>query len=224
MEKKEEKRGKEGKGKIFFLNLSFLKSPRTSNCPVLSPDFPDLASSQASATDHHRGEHTPQPPEYYLSSKSNIHFIMSYNPSTAVFCKSAKIIINKPVDLVCGGGMKTFIERIRLSPVPFEVNLNLTSQKLPRTIPRKNTTTVVFPEFFKYCKIIQNLVLAAQKPLIYKAFSEFSKNFNFPTIFSVSSKHFQPTKEKENPLFVGVLRLFITLFHRTHEIRSNSMT
>ena len=95
--------------------------------------------------------------------------------------------------------MKTFIERIRLSPVPFEVNLNLTSQKLPRTIPRKNPTTVVFPEFFKYCKIIQNLVLTVQKPLIYKAFSEFSKNFNFPTIFSVSSKHFQPTKEKENP-------------------------
>lgn len=149
---------------------------------------------------------------------------MSWNPTTVVFCKLAKIIIDRPVDLVYSGGMKTFIERIQLSPVPFEVNLNLTSQKLPRTIPRKNPTTVVFPEFFKYCKIIQNLVLTVQKPLIYKAFSEFSKNFNFPTIFSVSSKHFQPTKEKENPLFVGVLRLFITLFHRTHEIRSNSMT
>lgn len=90
MEKKEEKRGKEGKGKIFFLNLSFLKSPRTSNCPVLSPDFPDLASSQASATDHHRGEHTPQPPEYYLSSKSNIHFIVPWNPTTAVFLQVDK--------------------------------------------------------------------------------------------------------------------------------------
>ena len=150
---------------------------------------------------------------------------MPWNPTTAVFCKLTKIIIDKPVDLVySGGGMKTFIERTWIFPVPFEVNLNLTSQKLPRTIPRKNPTTVVFPEFFKYCKIIQNLVLTVQKPLIYKAFSEFSKNFNFPTIFSVSSKHFQPTKEKENPLFVGVLRLFITLFHRTHEIRSNSMT
>lgn len=83
--RRKKKGGKEGKGKIFFLNLSFLKSPRTSNCPVLSPDFPDLASSQASATDHHRGEHTPQPPEYYLSSKSNIHFIVPWNPTTAVF-------------------------------------------------------------------------------------------------------------------------------------------
>ena len=121
------------------------------------------------------------------------------------------------------GGVKTFIEWIWFSKIPYAVNLNLTSQKLPRTIPRKNPTTVVFPEFFKYCKIIQNLALAAQKSLIYKAFSEFSKNFNFPTIFSVSSKHFQPTKEKENPLFIGVLRLFTTLFHRTHEIKSNNM-
>ena len=226
MEKKEKEKGKEEKGKIIFSKSLFLKiSPNNEphKIPVLSPELPDLAKLPGICSRSQTGDYTIYPPEYYLSSKSNIHFIMSYNPSTAVFCKSAKIIINKPVDLVCGGGMKTFIERIRLSPVPFEVNINLTSQKLPRTIPRKNPTTVVFPEFFKYCKIIQNLVLAAQKSLIYKAFSEFSKNFNFPTIFSVSSKHFRPTKEKENPLFIGVLRLFTTLFHRTHEIKSNNM-
>lgn len=148
---------------------------------------------------------------------------MSWNPTTAAFLHVGKNNPVNPVNLVYSGGMKTFKERTRLFPVPFEVNLNLTSQKLPRTIPRKNPTIVVFPEFFKYCKTIQNLALAAQKSLIYKAFSEFSKNFNFPTIFSVSSKHFQPTTEKENPLFIGVLRLFTTLFHRTHEIKSNNM-
>lgn len=224
MEKKEEKRGKRGKRENIFSKSLFLKISPNIKLPGFISGFPRPGKLPGICNRSPPGEHTPQPPEYYLSSKSNIHFVMFYNPSTAVFCKLAKIIIDRPVDLVYSGGMKTFIERIRLSPVPFEVNLNLTSQKLPRTIPRKNTTTVVFPEFFKYCKIVQNLVLAAQKPLIYKAFSEFSKNFNFPTIFSVSSKHFQPTKEKENPLFVGVLRLFITLFHRTHEIRSNSMT
>lgn len=121
MEKKEEKGGKEGKGKIIFSKSLFLKiSPniKPHKIPVLSPDFPDLASSQASATDHHRGEHTPQPPECYLSSKSNIHFIMSYNPSTAVFCKSAKIIINKPVDLVCGGGYENIYRANPALPSP----------------------------------------------------------------------------------------------------------
>ena len=157
MEKKKEEKEKEGKGEIIFSKSLFLKiSPNTKphKIPVLSPDLPDLAKLPGIHNRPPAGEYAPQPPEYYYCSKSNIHFVMSYNPSTAVFCKSAKIIISKPVDLICGRGMKTFIEQIRLSPVPFEVNLNLTSQKLPRTIPRKNPTTVVFPEFFKYCKII----------------------------------------------------------------------
>lgn len=191
--------------------------------PVLSPDLPDLAKLPGIRNRSPPGEYAPQPPEYYLSSKSNIHFFVPWNLTTAVFCKLAKIIIDKPVDLVYSGGMKTFIEWIQLSEIPYVVYLNLTFQKLPRTIPRKNPTTIVFPEFFKYCKIIQNLAPIAQKPLIYKAFFEFSKNFNFPTVFSVSSKHSRPTKEKENPLFIGVLRLFTALFHRTHKIKSNNM-
>ena len=112
--------------------------------------------------------------------------------------------------------MKTFIEKIRFSPVPFEVNLNLTSQKLPRTTPRKNTTIAVLIEFSKCYKIIQNLALIALNPLIYKAFTEISKNFQFSHIFSVLLNHPQPTKEKENPLFIGVLRFSTILFHRTH--------
>ena len=144
---------------------------------------------------------------------------MSWNPSTAVFCKLAKIIIDKPVNLVYSGGMKTFIERIQLSPVPFEVNINLTSQKLPRTMPRKSPTTIVFSEFFKYCKIIQNLAIIAQKPLIYKDFSEFSKNFNFPTIL-VFHQNISNQQKKKKILYLSAFYDF-SLHFFTELTKSN---
>lgn len=94
MEKKEEKRGKEGKGKIIFSKSLFSKI--TSNIkphkiPVLSSDFPDLAKLPwIRSRSQTGGEYTPQPPEYYLSSKSNIHFIVPWNPTTAVFLQVDK--------------------------------------------------------------------------------------------------------------------------------------
>ena len=212
--KKGRKKGKEGKGKIIFSKSLFPEissNTKPHKIPVLSPNFMPQQNSQESAADPKPGEYAPQPPEYYYCSKSNIHFFVSQNPTTAVFCKLSKIIIYKPVDLACSRGMKTFIEQIRLSTVPFEVYFNLTSQKLPRTIPRKNPTTIVFSEFFKYCKIIQNLAIIAQKPLIYKTFSEFSKNFNFPTIFQCFFKTF-PTNKRKRKSFI--YRRFTT-FHYT---------
>ena len=221
MGKEGKRKGKEGKRKTIFSKSLFLKTTPNNELhkiPVLSPDLLTWQSSQESTADPQPGEYAPQPPEYYLSSKSNIHFVVSWNPTTAAFLHVGKNSPVNPVDLVYSGGMKTFIERTRLFPVPFEVNLNLTSQKLPRTVPRKNPTTIVFSEFFKYCKIIQNLAIIAQKPLIYKAFSEFSKNFNFPTIFSVSSKHFRPTKEKRKSF---IYRRFTT-FHHTFSPNSRN--
>lgn len=119
--KRKREKGKEGKGKIIFSKSLFLKiSPNNElhKIPVLSSDFPDLAKLPGIRSRSQTGEYTPQPPEYYLSSKSNIHFVMSYNPSTAVFCKSAKIIINKPVDLVCGGGYENIYRANPALPSP----------------------------------------------------------------------------------------------------------
>lgn len=78
--------------------------------PVLSPDLPDLAKLPGIRNRSPPGGYAPQPPEYYLSSKSNIHFVMSWNPTTTAFLHVGKNNPVNPVDLVYSGGMKTFIE------------------------------------------------------------------------------------------------------------------
>lgn len=77
-----EKKGKEGKGKreIIFSKSLFLKiSPniKPHKTPVLSPELPDLAKLPGICNRSPPGGYAPQPPEYYLTSKSNIHFVVS---------------------------------------------------------------------------------------------------------------------------------------------------
>lgn len=163
----------------------------------------------------------PQPPEYYLSSKSNIHFVVSWNPTTAAFLHVGKNNPVNPVDLVYNGGMKTFIERTRLFPVPFEVNLNLTPQKLPRTVPRKNPTTIVFSEFFKYCKIIQNLAIIAQKPLIYRLSPSFQK-ISISQRFLVFHQNISDQQKKKKILYLSAFYDFSPHFF-TELTKSNQI-
>lgn len=78
MEKRE--KGKREKGEIIFSKSLFLKiSPniKPHKIPVLSPELSDLAKLPGICNRSPPGGYAPQPPEYYLTSKSNIHFVVS---------------------------------------------------------------------------------------------------------------------------------------------------
>lgn len=90
MEKKEEKRGKRGKRENIFSKSLFLKISPNIKLPGFISGFPRPGKLPGICNRSPPGEHTPQPPEYYLSSKSNIHFIVPWNPTTAVFLQVDK--------------------------------------------------------------------------------------------------------------------------------------
>ena len=121
MGKEGKRKGKEGKRKTIFSKSLFLKTTPNNELhkiPVLSPDLLTWQSSQESTADPQPGEYAPQPLEYYLSSKSNIHFVVSWNPTTAAFLHVGKNNPVNPVDLVYSGGYENIYRANPALPSP----------------------------------------------------------------------------------------------------------
>ena len=107
--------------KTIFSKSLFLKTTPNNELhkiPVLSPELPDLAKLPGIRNRSPPGEYAPQPHECYLSSKSNIHFVVSWNPTTAAFLHVGKNNPVNPVDLVYNGGYENIYRANPALPSP----------------------------------------------------------------------------------------------------------